>query len=92
MRDVITILLVLDVAALFCVYKFGWCRGAMHAYKDIARRLRGGGLPRFAISWDGKSITCHVCGQTSWSAGDVREKYCGNCHVFHDDRAALQAK
>jgi hypothetical protein len=31
------------------------------------------------------SITCPRCGMTSHNANDVRERYCGNCHLFHDD-------
>ena len=30
-------------------------------------------------------IKCHTCGLTSWNFNDVRERYCGKCHVFHDD-------
>jgi len=28
-------------------------------------------------------IKCLVCGMTSNSASDMKEKYCGNCHKFH---------
>jgi hypothetical protein len=31
------------------------------------------------------SITCLVCGMTSFNPHDVSEKYCGACHVFHAD-------
>lgn len=31
------------------------------------------------------SITCPRCGRTSWNENDVRERYCGACHVFHGD-------
>lgn len=31
-----------------------------------------------------ESITCFRCGMTSWSPDDVREKYCGNCHAYHE--------
>jgi ribosomal protein L37E len=40
---------------------------------------------RYTIGNEGKSITCHRCGMTSWSAGDVSHHYCGNCNVFHDE-------
>jgi hypothetical protein len=30
------------------------------------------------------SITCLICGATSFNPSDVREKYCGACHVFHE--------
>jgi len=32
-----------------------------------------------------ESVTCPVCGKTSFNPNDVRERYCGNCHMFHDD-------
>lgn len=32
-----------------------------------------------------ETITCPQCGMTSYSLNDVRERYCGNCHQFHDD-------
>jgi protein-arginine kinase activator protein McsA len=28
------------------------------------------------------SITCPVCGMTSYNVNDVREGYCGNCHTY----------
>ncbi len=31
------------------------------------------------------SITCLVCGMTSFNVTDVAQKYCGNCHRFHED-------
>jgi ribosomal protein L37E len=31
-----------------------------------------------------KTITCLVCGRTSYHPRDVEEKYCGHCHRFHD--------
>ena len=31
------------------------------------------------------SITCPRCGRTSYNDNDVRERYCGNCHAFHDE-------
>lgn len=30
-------------------------------------------------------ITCPQCGMTSYHPEDVRHKYCGNCHEFHED-------
>jgi hypothetical protein len=30
-------------------------------------------------------IRCLVCGLTSWNPHDVRERYCGHCHRFHED-------
>jgi len=31
------------------------------------------------------SITCLRCGLSSFHPTDVAEKYCGRCHVFHED-------
>lgn len=29
-------------------------------------------------------ITCPQCAMTSYNPNDIREKYCGNCHQYHD--------
>lgn len=34
------------------------------------------------------SITCLICGLTSFNPTDVEQKYCGSCHVFHEERIA----
>lgn len=31
------------------------------------------------------SIRCPKCGRTSHHPEDVRQRYCGNCHQFHDE-------
>jgi hypothetical protein len=31
------------------------------------------------------SITCPFCGLTSYNPNDVKQRYCGRCHVFLDD-------
>jgi hypothetical protein len=41
-------------------------------------------LQTFTISDDGRNITCHMCQRTSYHPEDVRHRYCGHCHVFHD--------
>lgn len=28
------------------------------------------------------SITCPVCGMTSYNPNDIEHGYCGNCHAF----------
>jgi hypothetical protein len=33
------------------------------------------------------SFTCPRCGAVSYNANDIRERYCGRCHVFVDDEA-----
>jgi len=30
-------------------------------------------------------IQCLVCGSTSYHPRDIAERYCGLCHVFHED-------
>lgn len=46
-------------------------------------------LPSFFIGQDGRSITCLKCGMTSYSLDDVRYRYCGNCHIFHEERSQI---
>lgn len=43
-----------------------------------------GRVVKFTIANNGKSITCHRCGKTSFHLEDVRNRYCGHCHVFND--------
>lgn len=31
------------------------------------------------------AISCPRCGHTSHHPSDIRERYCGACHAFHDD-------
>ena len=31
------------------------------------------------------AIKCHTCGLTSYHPKDVSHRYCGKCHIFHDD-------
>lgn len=31
------------------------------------------------------SIVCLRCGAQSFNPHDIAERYCGRCHVFHDD-------
>lgn len=35
-------------------------------------------------------IRCHVCGRVSYNHKDIAERYCGACHVFHEDRLMEQ--
>lgn len=39
----------------------------------------------YSISADGQTITCHVCHRTSGHPDDIKNKYCGYCHTFHED-------
>lgn len=45
------------------------------------------GEARYSISPDGKSIECHKCGLVSGNPNDVENKYCGNCHRFHEQES-----
>lgn len=45
--------------------------GLTHGQR-IAKLIRG----------DHISITCPHCGMTSHNINDVRNRYCGNCHIF----------
>ena len=31
------------------------------------------------------SITCPLCLMTSYHPEDIAHRYCGNCHLFHDE-------
>ncbi len=42
-------------------------------------------IETFTISEDGKTITCKRCRKTSHHPEDVKNHYCGFCHVWHDD-------
>jgi hypothetical protein len=35
------------------------------------------------------SIVCPKCGMRSHNPNDVEQRYCGNCHAFHDDLQRL---
>lgn len=55
-------------------------------------RIEGSALYRekgddtYAISVDGKSIVCLKCEKRSYNPADVHNKYCGHCHLFHENR------
>lgn len=44
----------------------------------------------YIVSPDGGFITCLRCGKTSYNLDDVAKRYCGNCHLFHDDVTPAQ--
>lgn len=33
-----------------------------------------------------KYIQCLTCKKKSFHPGDIKHKYCGHCHIFHDER------
>lgn len=37
---------------------------------------------------DRPSITCPQCGMVSYNPNDISNRYCGNCHLFHDQMEA----
>lgn len=45
----------------------------------MTRRARS-----YTLSEDGKRLTCHLCGFTSYHPTDVKYRYCGNCDVYLD--------
>jgi hypothetical protein len=47
---------------------------------------------KIVTSKDGKQkgIKCLDCGLTSWHYRDVEEKYCGNCHEFHEQKERIK--
>jgi hypothetical protein len=47
---------------------------------------------RYWISPGGDSITCTKCRLSSRNPHDVANRYCGSCHVFHDDEGAVDAE
>lgn len=50
---------------------------------EIVQTMLNSGAP-----WLG--IRCRKCRMTSYNMGDVTERYCGSCHVFHEDREEEQ--
>jgi len=55
----------------------------------IFKKLKREQKPNFNIIEDRRggtllmSIKCNQCGHTSYSAADVKYKYCGHCKMFH---------
>jgi hypothetical protein len=31
------------------------------------------------------AIRCHKCQKVSYHPKDIKERYCGHCHVFHEE-------
>jgi hypothetical protein len=42
-------------------------------------------MTRYEIVEGGEAIKCLACGLTSHHPKDVEHRYCGKCHVFHND-------
>jgi ribosomal protein L37E len=47
-------------------------------------------LVRDEVSGAAVAIKCLTCGRTSHNPHDVEQKYCGHCHVFHEDAAQFR--
>lgn len=39
---------------------------------------------RYEILAEGRAIWCRRCGRTSWNPNDVKFRYCGWCHRWHE--------
>lgn len=53
--------------------------------------MRGSREVEMKFSDELPSITCPKCGFRSHNINDIRQRYCGNCHAFHDDPIANPA-
>jgi hypothetical protein len=63
-----------------------WWRGAGAKYMAMvaaAGHSAQAAAAGYRLCAGGTAIECLTCGRVSYNAGDVREKYCGNCHKFH---------
>lgn len=62
-------------------------------WKTADEREEGSGgvnEPTYTIAADGQSITCSICGLTSYNANDVRYRFCSRCKIFLDDTDQVQ--
>src|SRR5262252_10100012 len=55
-------------------------RRLIQQHLDQAKKQHEG--KHYAIRDGG--ITCYLCGMTSYNRDDIREHYCGHCHLFLD--------
>ncbi|MBA7533406.1 hypothetical protein ES705_25645 [subsurface metagenome] len=39
----------------------------------------------YEILYNGIAIKCLICGLISYNLNDVKSKYCGHCHIFHEE-------
>lgn len=49
------------------------------------------GLHTYTLGYKLSSITCLCCGLKSPNSGDVHNRYCSFCSVFHDDVLEVKA-
>jgi hypothetical protein len=38
----------------------------------------------YTLGKDDKTLTCHLCGFTSYHQSDVAHRYCGHCDIYLD--------
>jgi hypothetical protein len=79
-----------------CSFSF-LCGGQWEHWGEDSRMLAGGERGHRHPAHEGEValwfvlerfvITCPKCGVTSYNPNDVKYRYCGNCHAFHDEPA-----
>ena len=47
-------------------------------------------MKTYELDAAGKWIQCLRCGLRSHNPNDVAQRYCGKCHIFHEDQAAAE--
>lgn len=74
-------------------WREGYYRRQLRRLSDEAWRTPAGGERLFTIGYvpsndgpTGEFITCHLCSRTSHNWNDVRNRYCGHCHVYFDEK------
>jgi hypothetical protein len=45
----------------------------------------------YELADDGRAIICLRCGLTSYNAGDIENRYCGHCNLFHEPEVSMVA-
>jgi hypothetical protein len=77
-----------DFAPSRCPCGYPWKLCPWRWDRVSARRCpaRVGRLRRVVAS-EPPAFRCPRCGAVSYNPNDIRERYCGRCHVFVDDQA-----
>lgn len=58
--------------------------GSMKITKVTGHEISHGKTYVISGSQGTPSITCLKCGMTSHNPGDIREKFCGRCSIYHE--------
>lgn len=53
--------------------------------QESLRQMHAGEVREFRVVRPADSITCPVCGMTSYNPHDVEKGWCGNCHAWTAD-------